>query len=72
MRLRTITQVGAVQPLGLSQPHVFGVLRGDFRKHLLDCLLRLLAVHGRDIDSNIREPRVAASGKPPIASSGTA
>ena len=50
VRQRGITQAEAGQLLGLSQPDVSRLLRGDFREYSLERLLRLLNALGRDID----------------------
>ena len=72
VRQRGITQTEAARLLGLSQPDVSRLLRGDFRDYSLERLLRLLARLGRDIDIVIRQPRSGASGKLRIAASETA
>ena len=43
--------------MGLSQPGVSRLLRGDFRECSLERLFRLLKALGRDIDIVIRQPR---------------
>ena len=53
--------------LGLSQPDVSRLLRGDFREYSLERLFRLLTALGRDIDIVIRQPRSATGGKLRIA-----
>ncbi len=58
-----ITQTEAGRLLGLSQPDVSRLLRGDFREYSLERLLRLLTVLGRDIDIVIRQPQSTSSGK---------
>ena len=58
-----ITQTEAGRMLGLSQPDVSRLLRGDFREYSLERLLRLLTVLGRDIDIVIRQPQSTSSGK---------
>ena len=63
VRQRGITQAEAARLLGLSQPCVSRLLRGDFREYSLERLLRLLTVLGRDIDIVIRQPRFAGGGK---------
>jgi len=63
VRQRSITQIETARLLGLSQPDVSRLLRGDFREYSLERLLRLLATLGRDIDIVIRQPRSAAGGK---------
>ena len=53
--------------MGLSQPDVSRLLRGDFRESSLERLFRLLNTLGRDIDFVIRQPRSADGGRPRIA-----
>ena len=67
IRKRGITQTEAARLLGLSQPDVSRLLRGDFREYSLERLFRLLTALGRDIDIVIRQPRSAAGGKLRIA-----
>ncbi len=55
--------------LGLTQPDVSWLLRGDFREYSLERLFRLLTALGRDIDIVIRQPRSATGGKLRIAAS---
>ena len=72
VRQRGITQAEAGRLLGLSQPDVSRLLRGDFREYSLERLLRLLTLLGRDIDIVIRQPRSASGGKLRIAATETA
>ena len=67
VRQRGITQTKAARLLGLSQPDVSRLLRGDFREYSLERLFRLLTALGRDIDIVIRQPRSATGGKLRIA-----
>ena len=67
VRQRGITQTEAARLLGLSQPDVSRLLRGDFRQYSLERLFRLLTALGRDIDIVIRQPRSATGGKLRIA-----
>ena len=67
VRKRDITQAEAARLLGLSQPDVSQILRGDFREYSLERLFRLLTALGRDFDIVIRQPRSAAGGKLRIA-----
>ena len=67
VRQRGITQTEAARLLGLSQPDVSRLLRGDFREYSLERLFRLLTVLGRDIDIVIGPPRSAAGGRLRIA-----
>ena len=67
VRKRGITQTEAARLLGLSQPDVSRLLRGDFREYPLERLFRLLTALGRDVDIIIRQPRSATGGKLRIA-----
>ena len=64
IRQRGLTQVEAARVLGLTQPKVSAMLRGQFRgfseRRLIDCLTSL----GRDVQIVIKEaPRRRAAGK---------
>jgi len=48
--------VQAAELLGLSQPDVSRLLRGQFRDYSVERLLRLLMALGRDVDIVIRKP----------------
>ena len=72
IRQRGITQTEAARLLGLSQPDVSRLLRGDFREYSLERLFRLLTKLGRDIDIVIRRPRSATGGKLRIAAAESA
>ena len=67
VRQRGITQTEAARILGLSQPDISRLLRGDVRQYSLERLFRLLTALGRDIDIVIRQPRSATGGKLCIA-----
>ena len=67
VRDRGITQTEAARLLGLSQPDVSRLLRGDFREYSLERLFRLLNALGRDIDIVIRQPRSIDGGRLRIA-----
>ena len=56
VRRRRLTQVEAARLLGLSQPDVSRLLRGNFREYSVERLLRLLMALGRDVDIVIRKP----------------
>ncbi|MXW21376.1 MAG: XRE family transcriptional regulator [Gammaproteobacteria bacterium] len=71
VRRRGITQAEAAQLLGLSQPDVSRLLRGDFSEYSLERLFRLLNALGRDIDIVIRRPRSDAGGRMRIAAADT-
>ncbi|MSO93367.1 MAG: XRE family transcriptional regulator [Rhodospirillales bacterium] len=63
MRSRGFTQVQAAKRLGLSQPDVSRLLRGDFRDYSMERLLRLLTALGSDVEILIREPRTRRQGR---------
>ena len=67
VRQRGITRTEAARLLGLSQPDVSRLLRGDFREYSLERLFRLLTALGCDIEIVIRPPRSATGGKLCIA-----
>ena len=67
VRDRGLTQTEAARLMGLSQPDVSRLLRGDFREYSLERLLRLLNALGRDIDIVIRKPSSADGGRLRIA-----
>ncbi len=56
IRQRGLKQVEAAQLLGLSQPDVSRLLRGNFREYSMERLLRLLRALGRDVDCHSRVP----------------
>lgn len=57
IRGRKWNQSQAAKVLGLSQPDVSRLLRGNFRDFSVDRLLRLLMALGRDVDIVIRKPK---------------
>ena len=57
IRSRRLTQVRAAALLGLSQPDVSRLLRGDFRDTSVERLLRLVTMLGRDVEIVVRTPR---------------
>ena len=63
IRQRRLTQTDAAKLLGLSQPDVSRLLRGDFREYSVERLLRLLLLLGRDIEIVIRDPRSRGPGR---------
>ncbi len=67
VRDRGLTQTEAGRLMGLSQPDVSRLLRGDFREYSLDRLFRLLNALGRDIEIVIRESRSADGARLRIA-----
>lgn len=56
IRRRKLKQVEAAALLGLSQPDVSRLLRGNFREYSVERLLRLLTALGRDVEIVIHEP----------------
>lgn len=71
VRQRGITQTETARLLGLSQPDMSRLLRGDFREYSLERLFRLLTALGRDVDIVIRQPRSSSGGKLRIAATET-
>ncbi len=67
VRQRGITQAEAGRLLGLTQPDISRLLRGDFREYSLERLFRLLNVLGRDIDIVVGPSRSTEGGKLRIA-----
>ena len=63
IRQRGLKQVEAAKLLGLSQPDVSRLLRGNFREYSVERLLRLLLALGRDVQIVIREPRSQRPGR---------
>lgn len=63
VRQRRLTQTQAAEVLGLSQPDVSRLLRGNFRDYSVERLLRLLMALGRDVEIVIREPRTHRHGR---------
>lgn len=63
VRDRRLTQKQAAELLGLSQPDVSRLLRGNFRQYSVDRLLRLLTLLGRDIDITIRKAAARRAGR---------
>ena len=63
IRQRGLKQVEAAKLLGLSQPDVSRLLRGNFREYSVERLLRLLLALGRDVQIVIRKPRSQRLGR---------
>ncbi len=63
IRQRGLKQVEAAKLLGLSQPDVSRLLRGNFREYSVERLLRLLTALGRDVEIVIRDPRTQRQGR---------
>ena len=71
IRQRDLTQAEAGRLLGLSQPDLSRLLRGDIREYSLERLLELLIGLNRDIDIVIRQPRSPTGGRLRVAVSET-
>ncbi len=63
IRQRRLKQVDAAKLLGLSQPDVSRLMRGDFREYSIERLLRLLTALGRDVDIIIQESDAGRPGQ---------
>ena len=63
IRQRRLKQVEAAKLLGLSQPDISRLLRGNFREYSVERLMRLLTALGRDVEIVIREPRPQRQGR---------
>ena len=63
IRQRGLKQVEAAKLLGLSQPDVSRLLRGNFREYSVERLLRLLTALGRDVEIVIRQPKSQRQGR---------
>ncbi len=64
VRRRKLTQARAARVLGLSQPDVSRLFRGQFRKYSLERLLRLLTILDRDVEIVIkRKPKNRQHGR---------
>ncbi len=63
IRGRRLNQTQAAELLGVSQPDVSRLLRGDFRDYSVERLLRLLMALGRDVDIVIHEPPSRRPGR---------
>ncbi len=63
IRRSKLKQVDAAELLGLSQPDVSRLLRGNFRDYSVERLFRLLTALGRDVEIVIREPRSERQGR---------
>lgn len=70
IRRRRLTQVRAAELLGISQPDVSRLLRGDFREYSLERLIRLLTMLGRDVGITITRSRRRKKGKLSIEEKG--
>ena len=63
VRERRLTQKQAAELLGLSQPDISRLLRGNFRQYSVDRLLRLLTLLGLDVDITIRKAAARSAGR---------
>ena len=63
VRERGLKQVETARLLGLSQPDVSRLLRGNFREYSMERLLRLLTALGQDVNIVIRESRSEQPGR---------
>ena len=67
IRQRRLTQTKAADILGISQPDVSRLLKGDFREYSMERLFRLLQALGQDVEIVIRKPRSRRPGQLHIA-----
>ncbi len=67
IRRRRLTQTQAAKLLGLSQPDVSRLLRGNFQDYSVERLLRLLMALGRDVEIVIRKSSTRRRGRLSIA-----
>ena len=67
IRQRRLKQVEAAALLGLSQPDVSRLLRGNFREYSVERLLRLLTALGHDVEIVIHEPDSQRHGRLSVA-----
>lgn len=63
IRRRRLTQARAAELLGISQPDVSRLLRGNFRDYSMERLLRLLTDLGQDVEIVIRKPHAGRQGR---------
>lgn len=63
IRQRGLKQVEAAKLLGLSQPDVSRLMRGDFREFSMERLFRLLNALGRDVNISIRNAKAGNPGQ---------
>lgn len=63
IRQRRLKQVEAANLLGLSQPDVSRLMRGDFQEYSMERLLRLLTTLGRDVEIIIQESDAGRPGR---------
>ena len=63
IRRRGFTLVEAAKQLGLAQPDVSRLLRGEIREYSMERLLCFLTALGRDIEIVIRKPYTERPGR---------
>lgn len=68
IQARGLTQVKAARLLGISQPDVSRLLRGNFRDYSIERLLRLLQTLGHDVEIVIHTANSERTGRLSIAS----
>jgi predicted XRE-type DNA-binding protein len=57
MRARKLRQVEAAKLLGVKQPDISNMLRGDFRQFSVERLLRFLVALGQDVEIVVKTPK---------------
>jgi predicted XRE-type DNA-binding protein len=57
MKARKLRQVDAAKLLGIKQPDVSNLLRGDFRQFSVERLLHFLVALGQDVEIVVKAPR---------------
>lgn len=62
MKKRGLKQVEAAKLLGVRQPDVSKLLRGDFQQFSVERLLRFLVALGQDVDIVVKPHRGARQG----------
>ena len=67
IRSRRLTQTKAAGIMGISQPDVSRLLKGNFQDYSMERLLRLLQALGQDVEIVIRKPSTSRRGKFQIA-----
>lgn len=58
-----LTQAKAAEIMGLSQPDVSRLLRGQFNDYSVERLFRLLLTLGRDVDIVVRKQKLPRLGR---------
>jgi predicted XRE-type DNA-binding protein len=56
IKQRRLNQVAAAELLGISQPDVSKMLKGQFRAFSLERLMRFLVVLGQDVEIAVKKP----------------